>query len=54
MWNVEYCNKASQRTTQDNSSFLNVCDDNVINAKDFALINKISKNNNSKTGEETK
>lgn len=54
MWNVEYCNKAPQRTTQDNSSFLNVCDDNVINAKDFALINKISKNNNSKTGEETK
>lgn len=40
MWNIEYVNKPPQSTDIDNSSYLDLNNDNVINAKDFAMINK--------------
>ena len=46
MWNSNYINKkpnsTTNRTKTDNSSLLNVVDNGIINAKDFALINKLS------------
>lgn len=40
MWNIDYVNKPPQPTDIDNSSYLDLCDDNIINAKDFAIIHK--------------
>ncbi|MBE6741412.1 MAG: hypothetical protein E7570_03825 [Ruminococcaceae bacterium] len=46
MWNSNYINKkpnsTTNRTKTDNCSLLNVVDNGIINAKDFALINKLS------------
>lgn len=43
MWDVKYVNKAPNRTAIDNSSYLDIVNDNIINAKDFAIINKLKK-----------
>lgn len=40
MWNIYYVNKPVQPTDVDNSSYLDLCKDNIINAKDFAILNK--------------
>lgn len=40
MWNIEYVNKPPQPTDIDNSSYLDLNNDNIINAKDFAILNK--------------
>lgn len=39
-WNIDYVNKPPQTTDVDNSSYLDLCKDNFINAKDFAELNK--------------
>lgn len=43
MWDIKYVNKPPKRTAVDDSCYLDVVNDNVINAKDFAVINKLSK-----------
>ena len=40
MWDIKYVNKPPKRTAVDDSCYLDVANDNVINAKDFAIINK--------------
>lgn len=40
MWNIEYVNKPPQPTDIDDSSYLDLNNDNIINAKDFAILNK--------------
>lgn len=40
MWNVIYVNKPPQPIDIDNSSYLDLHKDNIINAKDYAVINK--------------
>jgi hypothetical protein len=40
MWNIDYVNKQPQQTDVDDSSYLDLNNDNVINAKDFAILNK--------------
>ena len=40
MWNIDYVNKPPQPIDVDNSSYLDLCKDNIINAKDFAVLNK--------------
>lgn len=40
MWNIDYVNKPPQPTDVDDSSYLDLHKDNIINAKDFAIINK--------------
>ena len=40
MWNIAYVNKPPQPTDVDDSSYLDLNNDNVINAKDFAILNK--------------
>ena len=45
MWDIKYVNKPPNSTCIDNSSYLDFVQDNVINAKDFAVINKLKNNN---------
>lgn len=40
MWNIDYVNKTPQPTDVDDSSYLDLHKDNLINAKDYAIINK--------------
>lgn len=40
MWNIEYVNKPPQPTDVDDSSYFDLNNDNIINAKDFAILNK--------------
>lgn len=40
MWNIDYVNKPPQPTDIDDSSYLDLNNDNIINAKDFAILNK--------------
>ena len=40
MWNIKYVNKPPQPTDIDDSSYLDLNNDNIINAKDFAILNK--------------
>ena len=40
MWNIDYVNKPPQPTDVDDSSYLDLCKDNFINAKDFAILHK--------------
>lgn len=40
MWDIECYNKPPSSTVIDNSSYLDLCKDNFINAKDFAILNK--------------
>ena len=40
MWDIEYYNKSPNSTDIDNSSYLDLCKDNFINAKDFAILHK--------------
>lgn len=40
MWNIKYVNKPPQPTDVDDSSYLDLNNDNIINAKDFAILNK--------------
>lgn len=40
MWNIEYVNKPPQPTDVDDSSYLDLNNDNIINAKDYAILNK--------------
>ena len=40
MWSIDYVNKPPQPTDVDNSSYLDLHKDNIINAKDFAMLNK--------------
>lgn len=40
MWNIEYVNKSPQPTDIDDSSYFDLNNDNMINAKDFAILNK--------------
>ena len=44
MWDIKYVNKPPNSTAVDNSSYLDVVQDNIINAKDFAVINKLKNN----------
>lgn len=39
MWNVIYVNKPPKPIDTDNSSYLDLHKDNIINAKDYAIIN---------------
>lgn len=39
MWNIDYVNKPPQPTDIDDSSYLDLNNDNIINAKDFAILN---------------
>lgn len=41
MWNISYVNKPPQPTNVDNSSYLDLHKDNIINAKDYAVLNKL-------------
>lgn len=38
MWNIDYVNKAPQPTDVDDSSYLDLNNDNIINAKDYAIL----------------
>lgn len=38
MWNIEYVNKPPQPTDVDDSSYLDFNNDNIINAKDYAIL----------------
>lgn len=38
MWNIEYVNKPPQPTDVDDSSYLDLNNDNIINAKDYAIL----------------
>lgn len=40
MWNIDYVNKPPQPTDIDDSSYFDLNNDNIINAKDFAILNK--------------
>ena len=40
MWNIDYVNKPPHPTDVDNSSYLDLHKDNIINAKDFAILHK--------------
>ena len=40
MWNIKYVNKPPQPTDVDESSYLDLNNDNIINAKDFAILHK--------------
>lgn len=40
MWNIAYVNKPPQPTDVDDSSYLDLNNDNIINAKDYAILNK--------------
>lgn len=40
MWNIDYVNKPPQPTDIDDSSYLDLHNDNIINAKDYAILNK--------------
>ena len=40
MWSIDYVNKPPQPTDVDNSSYLDLHKDNIINAKDFAILHK--------------
>lgn len=40
MWDIECYNKSPNSTDIDNSSYLDLCKDNFINAKDFAILHK--------------
>ena len=40
MWNIDYVNKPPQSIDVDYSSYLDLHKDNIINAKDFAMLNK--------------
>ena len=40
MWNIDYVNKPPQPIDIDDSSYLDLCKDNIINAKDFAILIK--------------
>ena len=40
MWNIDYVNKPPQPIDIDDSSYLDLHKDNIINAKDFAILNK--------------
>lgn len=40
LWNIEYVNNPPQPTDIDDSSYLDLNNDNIINAKDFAILNK--------------
>ena len=50
MWNADYINtypnKTNNRTKTDNSSLLNVVDNEIINGKDYALLLQLHKSNN--------
>lgn len=43
-WNINYVNKEPQRTSIDDSCYLNIVDDNIINSKDYAHITKLIDN----------
>lgn len=38
MWNIDYVNKPPQPTDVDDSSYLDLHKDNIINAKDYAIL----------------
>lgn len=38
MWNIDYVNKPLQPTDVDDSSYLDLNNDNIINAKDYAIL----------------
>ncbi len=38
MWNIDYVNKPPQPTDIDDSSYLDLNNDNIINAKDYAIL----------------
>lgn len=40
MWNIDYVNKPPQPIDIDDSSYLDLHKDNIINAKDFAILSK--------------
>lgn len=41
MWNIDYANKPPQPTDIDDSSYLDLNNDNIINAKDFAILTRM-------------
>ncbi len=42
-WNMKYVNKAPERTAVNDSSYLDLNNDGIINAKDYALLNRLKK-----------
>lgn len=40
MWNIDYVNKPPQPTDIDDSSYLDLNNDNIINAKDYAILHR--------------
>lgn len=41
MWNIDYVNKPPQPTDIDDSSYFDLNNDNIINAKDFAILTRM-------------
>lgn len=40
MWNIDYVNKSPQTADVDDSTYLDLNNDGIINAKDYAILNR--------------